>query len=74
MTSNNTTTNFHSTFALSSKQYKGYYLKRGALSTYVDDVEVYNHKGYGVFSGSVFKGFRFTQVAAKALVNHLETV
>ena len=74
MTSNNTT-NFHSTDNTSANhRYKGYYLKRGALSTYVDDVEVYNHKGYGVFSGAVFKGFRFTQVAAKALVNHLETV
>lgn len=73
MTQTNTS-NFHST-CTSSNQYKGHYLKKGSLSTYVDGVKVYTHKGYGVYSqGAVFKGFRFTQVAAKALINHLVTV
>jgi len=68
-----TSTHFHST-CTRSNQYKGHYIKPGTLYTYNDDVEVYAHKGYGVFAGAVFKGFRFTQVAAKSLVNHLITV
>ena len=53
--------------------YKGYTISKGQLYVYLDDVEVENHKGYGVYKNTEYLGFRFTQKAAKLLINHHES-
>ena len=52
--------------------YKGYTICRGDLYIYQDDVEVQRHRGYGVYSGAHYHGFRLTQKAAKDYINYLE--
>ena len=64
------TSHFDSTSAVC--KYKGYTISLGNLYTYQDDVEIYCHRGYGVYSGATYHGFRFTIDAAKAFIDHLK--
>lgn len=55
-----------------NQKYKGYTISLGDLYIYQDDVEIYCHRGYGVYTCTNYHGFRFTKEAAKAFINHLE--
>lgn len=64
------TSHFQST--LFQSRYKNYIIAKGTLHIYKDDVEVETHRGYGIYRGAMYLGFRFTRKASNQFIDYLE--
>ena len=58
------------TIAPTHTKYEGFIIAKGNLYIYQDGVNIQTHRGWGIFRGAKYLGFRFTQKAAKNFIDY----